>query len=142
MDFYWDNYQYWTMTFLQLPYVISMVLLSLITILGDFKEHYSEEREEKLVDEEHHDLGFGVTVLIWIACILSYILILYEIVQACIQKGKYFETLNNIMDPIGQICFAIWSTCHLQGIHMQQLYIPAITLAVFRGMMTFFKMFE
>ena len=46
------------------------------------------------------------------------------------------------MDPFGQICFAIWSTYHLLGIDKQWFYIPAITLAVFRGMMTFFKMFE
>ena len=39
LEYYWSRYKYWTISFLQLPYVIQMVFLGLITIYGDFKAH-------------------------------------------------------------------------------------------------------
>lgn len=115
LDFYWENYKYWTMAVLQLPYVISMILLGIITVFGNFNKVDDAEGTKTAPD-----LGQGIEVLIWIACILSYILILYEIVQALIQGVcKYITSLNNILDPLGQICFAVWSTCHLCGIYYQ-----------------------
>jgi hypothetical protein len=75
IDFYWENYKYWTMAVLQLPYVISMILLGIITLFGNFKK----SDDEKAAKAAPH-LGLGVEVLILIACILSYLLILYEIV--------------------------------------------------------------
>jgi hypothetical protein len=65
-----------------------------------------------------------------------------------VQKWRYVMDFNNLLDPIGQICYAFWSTCYITGKTLtlgggvQWVFIPAISLTILRGVITFFKMFE
>ena len=65
-----------------------------------------------------------------------------------VQKWRYVMALNNFLDPIGQICYAFWSTTYIRGKTLslgggvQWVFIPAISLTILRGVITFFKIFE